>query len=115
MTDAREVMLRAMSEAAMQRTIISTAKMHGWRVHHDPPAQGMDGRHRTVLSGDAGFPDLVMARAGEVIIVECKRQVGARWQPGQKEWLHALGARVVRPADMDGLLRRLRMPPPVAR
>jgi hypothetical protein len=103
-----------MSEAQMQRTIIQTAQMHGWRVHHDPPVRlsRRDGtfQHITATAGDPGFPDLVLARAGEVIIVECKRQVGAQWKPGQREWLMALGARVVRPADMDALLIRLRLP-----
>jgi len=113
--DARVAMFEAMSEAALQTAIIRTARLHGWRVHHDPPVRvaRRDGtfRHRTAVEGDAGFPDLVMARTGETIIVECKAEHG-RFEPGQREWLAALGAKVVKPSGMDSLLRRLREPIP---
>lgn len=110
---ARQVMQEEMSEADLQRAIIRAARLHGWRVHHDPPVRvaRRDGtfRHRTAVEGDAGFPDLVMARDGEVIIVECKAEHG-RFEPGQREWLAALGAKVCRPRDLDSLLARLRRP-----
>ncbi len=107
--DARAVMLAAMSEAGLQRTILTVAAQNGWLAHHDRPSQNSRGGWRTAVAGDPGFPDLVLARDGEVIIVELKSAHG-RFEKGQREWIAALGARVVRPADMDALLLRLRMP-----
>ena len=98
-----------MSEADLMKAIIDTARIHGWRVHHDRPVTDRRGRTRTAVSGDTGFPDLVLARDGEVIIVECKAAHG-RFEPGQREWLRATGGFVVRPADLDALLARLRAP-----
>jgi len=109
MKSAREVMLASMTEAALQRALIKVAQDNGWRVHHDPPGEDRAGEWRTRFHGDAGFPDLVIARDGEVIIVELKSQHG-RFRAGQREWIAALGARVVRPSDMDALIARLRHP-----
>ena len=107
---AKQTMQEAMSEADLQRAIVHTAHRHGWRVHHDPPVRvaRRDGTfvHRTAVEGNPGFPDLVLARDGVVIIVECKAEHG-RFEPGQKEWLEALGAKVCRPRDLDSLLARL--------
>lgn len=105
--------LDSMSEADLQRAIIQTARISGWLVHHDRPVTDRRGRTRTAIAGDLGFPDLVLARAGEVIVIECKAAHG-RYEPGQKEWLAAIGGRTVRPADLDRLLARLRVPPKVA-
>ena len=112
MPDARQVMREAMDERGLQEAIVRTARLHGWLVHHDPASEDPDGRWRTRLHGDRGFPDLVLARAGIVIIVECKTEHG-RFGPGQKEWLGALGAKVVRPRDLDALLVRLMVPPAI--
>lgn len=100
-----------MTEANLQKAIVDTARLHGWLVHHDPPIEDRRGRHRTAIAGDSGFPDLVLARDGETIIVECKAESG-RYQPGQREWLRALGARVVKPSTAHWLLVRLMEPRP---
>lgn len=111
---ARLAMWRAMTEADLLRAVTKAARLYGWMLHHDLPVRDMRGRTRTAVAGDTGFPDLVLARAGEVIIVELKSESG-RFEPGQKEWLRALGtAYVVKPRHMDTLLGRIRTPPPVA-
>ena len=116
--DARTALLEAMTEAQLQKAIVDTAWRHGWLVHHDPPVRVVrkDGtfRHRTAIEGDAGFPDLVLARGGETIVVELKTTHG-RFEPGQREWLQALGARVIRPSDLDALLVLLQVPIAVPR
>jgi hypothetical protein len=103
---ARDVLLEAMTEADLQRAIIRVAHLHGWLVHHDRPTTGRDGRTRTSIEGDAGFPDLVLARDGVVLIVECKSAHG-RYEPGQRDWLDATGGMTIRPADLDRVLGRL--------
>lgn len=114
---ARKAMWARMTEAELQETVIRTAGRFGWFIHHDPPVTihrrgGV--RTLTVSKGSPGFPDLVLARAGEVLFVELKSEHG-RFEPGQREWLRALGADayVVKPRHMDRLLDRLRTPPKV--
>lgn len=94
-----------MTEAELQDAIIAAAHAHGWLVHHDRPMRSAKG-WRTGVQGDAGFPDLVLARAGAVLIIECKSERG-RYEPGQDEWLRATAGWVVRPSDLDWLLARL--------
>jgi hypothetical protein len=64
---------------------------------------------RTPMSGDPGFPDLVLARDGVVIVAELKSRRG---QPtdDQKMWLEALGAhaRLWRPQDWPAIEQELR-------
>jgi len=78
-------------EKDFQRAVIDLARLTGWRVHHTRPALTQRGRWLTPIQGDAGFPDLVLVRAGRVIFAELKRN-GARPTPAQREWLEALQA-----------------------
>jgi hypothetical protein len=98
-----------LTEADLLRAIIDTARWHGWMVHHDPPVTDRRGRTRTAVHGDAGFPDLVLARDGVVLIIECKSERG-RFRPGQEAWLRATGGFVVRPVNLDAIIRRLVTP-----
>jgi hypothetical protein len=91
----------AILEADLQAAVIDLAHLYGWRIFHARPAQNARGNWRTPVSADgAGFPDLVMARKHEVVIVELKSQAG-RLRPEQTEWLADLAA--IDPTD-----RRLR-------
>jgi hypothetical protein len=60
-----------MTEAQFTETVIELAKLRGWRVAHFRPARTSRG-WRTPMMGDVGFPDLVLARKGEVIFAELK-------------------------------------------
>lgn len=96
-----------LSEADFQQRVIDYAQLKGWRVvHHRPARQGM--RWVTAVTGDAGAPDLVLARAGRVLLVELKSATG-RFRPGQAEWIAAAGAhgRVWRPADWPMIMEEL--------
>jgi len=82
--------MTAISEAELQAAVIDLAHFLGWRVAHFRPAL-TGGRWSTPVSADgAGFPDLVMARNGEVVVAELKSEKG-RISPAQKAWLLALG------------------------
>ena len=83
--------MRREREKDFQRAVIDLARLTGWRVHHTRPALTQRGRWLTPIQGDAGFPDLVLVRAGRVIFAELKRN-GARPTPAQREWLEALQA-----------------------
>jgi hypothetical protein len=59
------------------------------------------------MSGDPGFPDLVLARGGVVLHVELKSEKG-KVRPEQSEWLAELGGEIWRPSDWPGIQERLR-------
>ena len=98
-------------EAILQSKVITLAKMNGFRVQHSRPVQQANGRWLTAISGDAGFPDLVLAhRDRGVIFIELKADKG-KLTPGQAMWAHELMPHVeywlVRPADLEKLAKRL--------
>ncbi len=103
--NAAELLDRAMSEDDFLTAVLDLARLTGWMVHHCRPAQVRDGRWVTPIQGDAGFPDLILARPGRLIAAELKSARG-RVTGGQAEWLDVLAAvggpvevRVWRPAD----------------
>lgn len=94
-----------MTEAALQKAVIDTARLLGWKVahFHDSRRQVRPG----VFVGDrdaAGFPDLVLVRGGRLLFVELKAEKG-RLSPEQDAWIAALqdsrrcGVAVFRPSD----------------
>lgn len=78
-----------MTEAQLQKAVIDAAHMFGWLVHHVKPARTPDGKYLTRIAGDAGFPDLVLARNGVVLFVELKSEKG-RIRPEQAKWMEVL-------------------------
>ena len=70
------------SEADFQALIIDYAELRGWLVYHVPDS-------RKVQRTGKGFPDLVLARRGEVIIAELKTDKG-ELSKEQKEWFMLL-------------------------
>lgn len=90
-----------MTENQLQQAVIDAAHLFGWKVHHVKPARTPDGKYLTRIAADPGFPDLVLARSGEVLFVELKSAVG-RLRPAQKEWLdHLPDVKVWRPEDWN--------------
>ena len=114
-------------ERAFQAAVIELAQRLGWRVAHFRATRTVDrqGRHRwqTPVDGDgAGFPDLVLARAGRILFVELKTDRG-RLSPAQAEWRDVLElaaweapgvvrVRVWRPRDWPEIELELARPRP---
>lgn len=98
----------SMSEEDFMRRVIDTARLYGWLVYHQRPTRVRDNRWATAMQGDAGLPDLVLARRGRVILAELKTDTG-RTGPHQRQWLKNLGAhgRLWRPAQWDVIVREL--------
>jgi hypothetical protein len=71
------------------------------RVHHCRPARRADGSWSTPISGDSGFPDLVIAGAGGVLFRELKGAKG-KLSASQQAWALTLGGAwgLWRPADL---------------
>ena len=94
-----------MTERELQSAVIECARLLGWRVAHFRPALTARGWRTPVEADGAGFPDLVMVRAGVLLFVELKA-VRGRLSDAQVEWVDALAAcrqdvrmLVWRPAD----------------
>jgi len=103
------MMARAMSEDDLLLTITEAATLLGWRWHHVRRSDV------ALQMGQAGFPDLVMAKAGRILFLELKAEAGVVTSD-QRRWLEALDggnrwiATVVRPADLDRVLEWLKWP-----
>lgn len=90
-----------MTEAQFQEAIVKAAKLNHWRVYFT-----WNSRH-----SPAGFPDLLMMRDGMMRVYELKTEKGPI-RPQQREWVAAftecgVPARIVRPSDLDDVLREL--------
>jgi hypothetical protein len=106
------------TEAQFQAQIIDLARLKGWRIHHCRPAVLPSGKWATHISGDPGFCDLVLARAGRVIFVEVKSEKAPKkLPPNQQAWADALTSDlpgvdgqehyVWRPSDFPSILKIL--------
>lgn len=99
---AREVLDRAQTEAEFQGAIVELAHHCGWKVYHT----------RFSWGSAPGFPDLVLVRGAEAVVLEVKAAKGVV-SDDQTAWLAALGAipgieaRAVRPSDWDWVAERL--------
>ena len=99
------------TEAEFTSEVIAMAHLYGWMAHHGRPGRIAAG-WRTPISGDVGFPDLVLVRGGRLLFVELKTERG-RLSEGQKDWLAALGgcvarAHLWRPRDWAEIEKALR-------
>ena len=71
----------AMTEKSLSQQIVDYARSRGWLVYRTFNSQ----------RSPAGFPDLVLVRAGVCLFVECKRE-GGKLTDEQMTWLAALGS-----------------------
>lgn len=90
-----------MSEAELQRSVIELARLLGWRVYHTRDSRG----------SAAGFPDLCMVRAGDLIFAELKTEKG-KLSPAQCEWWALLGRVAERCAYCDHYANEFPTEPP---
>jgi hypothetical protein len=105
------------TEQQCQRTVVDAARLGGWMLYHNRPAQTRSGRWATVLQGHQGFPDLVLVHPTRRLVwfVELKRRPNTL-APAQLAWadtLTAAGAdyRVVWvPDDLDDFCQLLADP-----
>lgn len=81
------------TELACEDTIVRAAKLGGWRVHAERASRTASGRHATAIKGHKGWPDLVLAREGIVIVAELKRKPN-KVEDDQRAWLSQLNAAV---------------------
>lgn len=78
-------------ETECEKTIVQAAMRYGWLVHGTRAAMTAKGEWRTALKGHPGFPDLILVRDGQLLIVELKRHPN-KVEPSQQIWLDSLRA-----------------------
>lgn len=79
----------AMTERQLQEHVVAMAHALGWLVYHT-----YDSRRSA-----EGFPDLVLARKGEVLMVELKTEKG-RMTEAQRTWQRHATSQLWRPSDL---------------
>jgi len=110
------------TEAQCQRTVVAAARLGGWFVYHNRPAQNGAGKWRTALQGDQGFPDLVLVHAIARVVwfIELKRKPNTL-APPQLAWADALRAAgadyrlVWVPDELDEFVQQLADAAPLAK
>ena len=85
----------AIPEGDFLATVTELATLCGWLVYHT-----YDSRR-----SQAGFPDLVLARADKLVFAELKTNTG-QLRTAQLEWLDTLGAVAASQPDVDVYLWR---------
>lgn len=83
------------TENELKQHVLKLARRNGWAVYHVPQATMRNG-------GGSGYPDLTLARDGEVLWIELKQQK-AQPTAQQLEWAATLGRpwHLIRPADWE--------------
>lgn len=90
------------TERGFSAAVIALARLHKWLVYHT----------RLSLGSEAGFPDLVLVRPGDVLFIELKTMTG-KLTPAQQHWQDVLaqcpGVEVAiwRPSDWPVIEARL--------
>ena len=90
-----------MTERQLQDAVQDAARLGGWLHYHTLDSRGCA----------PGFPDLILARPGQVRALELKTVTG-RVTAAQSEWITTLDgatvtAEIARPADLDRLITEL--------
>jgi len=101
-------------EAILQEKVLEVARIYGWHRHHQRAGyQPGAGKWITAISGETGFPDLVLVRGERLIFAELKSKRG-RVSATQEIWLSLLmtvpGVEVYvwRPDDLDEIIATLK-------
>jgi hypothetical protein len=101
-----------MNEAQWQSQVVQLAQTFGWLVQHTRPAKVGD-KWMTPITGDVGFPDLVLAHPQRgVLFAELKTARGRLSEP-QRDWARVLRAggaecHLWRPDDLLAVMKRLK-------
>ncbi len=81
-----------MTENQLKGNVLRQAYASGWKVYHVPQATMRNG-------GGVGYPDLTLARQGQVIFIELKVE-RAQLSLEQRMWFEELpAAHLIRPSD----------------
>ena len=85
----REVVAGQCSEREFTTWLVQLADSFGWWIAHFRPARTEVG-WRTPMQGDAGYPDITLARSDRGLIIAELKSSRGRLSPRQKRWLAEL-------------------------
>ena len=90
-----------MTENELKHAVLVMARAAGWAVQHTSQSKPRRPVRGTANGTAPGFPDLCLARDGEVIFMELKQQHESP-TPEQFAWAAALGRgwHLIRPSDL---------------
>lgn len=90
-----------MTENELKREVTQLAYRNGWAVYHLPQAKPRRPVRTQGQSTAVGYPDLTLARDGEVLWLELKQQAESP-STAQLAWAQALGRswHLIRPSDL---------------
>lgn len=77
------------TEAELFERVVELAEHHRWAIHYGRPSS-TSRSWRASTTGHVGFPDLVLARGGVVLIRKLRSERG-RLTPEQRDWGAQLG------------------------
>jgi hypothetical protein len=99
-----------LSEADFQKRVTEYARLRGWRWVHIRNVHTGGGRWRVPYEGVGGLPDLVLALAGRVLLVELKGSDPAPYTAEQQAWVEAAGGNgfLWGPRDWDDAMEVLK-------
>lgn len=90
----------AMTETELQSIVLKMALAQGWAVHLHSQGASNAPRRAVRVSSNNGYPDLTLARDGEVLWLELKAQGGVQ-DTAQVYWMTVLPQyEVIRPSDL---------------
>jgi len=103
---------RRQSEAEFQKAVIELARYRGYRVAHFRKAHTPTGWRTPVAADGAGFPDLLLAKAGRPVMFRELKTDRGTLTVQQKLWRDALlgsGAdwKLWKPKNMDEIEKEL--------
>jgi hypothetical protein len=102
MHEYRAAQAAEMAERELQDAVMALGRYLGYRCYHTHDSR----------RSEPGFPDLVLARPGRVVVAELKRETG-RLTDDQQDWLERLGGagiecHIWRPSDyLDGRIEEV--------
>lgn len=89
-----------MTETELQGHIIKMAAAQGWAIHVHSQGASNAPRRAVRVASNNGYPDMTLARDGEVLWLELKAQNGVQ-DPAQFFWQFALPQyEIIRPSDL---------------
>jgi hypothetical protein len=78
--DGTKFMRETQTEAQWQESVVAEMRLRGWLVYHSWSS----------VHSEAGFPDVCAVRAGVLLFIEFKREVGGVESDAQRCWGEAL-------------------------
>lgn len=103
MSEGRALLDRMMTEKQWQQLVVDAARANSWHVYHT-----FDSRR-----SEPGFPDLILVRDTEMLVIELKRERGTVTLD-QERWLRAFSGvagitvMVAHPSDWPGIEQTLK-------